>query len=492
MATNKKKTSRQDLGVKIFLSLTALLVIAALLITGATSLLPGMTTPLASDNFKINGNMMKYFYRSTYLTMVSQLGDYISYSGLDTSKSLKTQSFFGGEQTWHDYLIETSTAQAKQTLVLAEAAKASGIILTEEDHATIEENFASMMAAAKQYQYPNLNAFIAAQYGKGLTEKDVRRALEISLLASRYSQKMTDEIVITDDEITTFFNEHEENYTYVSIRQSIFSATDALNIDNLTEEEKATIIAGYKKSAEELAATKSVEEFEAYMTEYMKNNVAAGGSGEITEENIANNLEATKYPEYSSRETEQGKWAFAAERKVGDTTIIENEAGTEFTVCMIERTKYRDEDPSRNVRHILFLASEHTDAAGAKTAAEEVLAKWNAGEKTEEAFAALASEYSEDPGSVAEGGLYEDVLPGAMVAEFDTWLFADERKAGDVEIVETADYGAHIMFYVGEGKPEWEINVRADLKQDKYNTEYEALAAATEIKESSFAMGLVE
>ncbi len=491
MAKNKKKISGQDLTVKIVLAVTAIVIIGCLCGLIISGPLFRIVSPLASDNFKVSGPMMKYYYQSTYLNLVSQMGDYLSYTGLDTSKPLDKQSFMGSEQTWHDYLIETSTAQTKQTLVLAEAAKAAGMTITEEDEATIKENFDAMQQAATQYGYPTLNSFIAAQYGEGLKEKDVRRALELTILASKYSEKIADEIVITDDEINTFFTENEKNYTYVSLRQTTFSATNALNIEGLTDAEKADIIAGYKKSAEELAATKSVEEFELYMTDYMKQNVAEGGTGEITEENIASNLEATKYPNYTSRDTEQGKWAFAEERKVGDTTIIENEAGTEFTVCMIEETKTRSEDLSRNVRHILFLASEHTDAAGAKAAAEEVLAKWNAGEKTEEAFAALAREYSEDPGSAKEGGLYENVLPGEMVSEFDGWLYAEERKAGDVEIVESADYGAHIMFYVGEGQPEWEITVRSDITEKKYSEAYDALASATEIKESKFAMGLV-
>ena len=104
----------------------------------------------------------------------------------------------------------------------------------------------------------------------------------------------------------------------------------------------------------------------------------------------------------------------------------------------------------------------------------------------------LADEYTEDTGSASNGGLYENVMSGEMVEEFDAWLYDDARKAGDVEIVETADYGAHIMYYVGEGQPEWEVNVRSAITSEKYNSAYEALEAATEIKENAGALKRVD
>lgn len=129
----------------------------------------------------------------------------------------------------------------------------------------------------------------------------------------------------------------------------------------MTDEQKNEMKAELQARAEALAACKTTDEFDAYLTEYMKEQTTE--SGEITEDNIASNLEDTKYRPYSSRTTGQGEWAFADERKVGDTKIIENEDSISYTVVMVERTKFRDEDKTRNVRHILFLTEEHTDAA---------------------------------------------------------------------------------------------------------------------------------
>ncbi|MBR7184423.1 MAG: peptidylprolyl isomerase [Clostridia bacterium] len=491
MGNTKKKTTRKDLGLKIFLALTAVLLAVVLLgsLIGSTGILLRMSSPLSSANYSFDGAMLSYIYRTSYMNMLNQLGEYASYIGLDSTKSLKSQMSMDGEQTWHEYFLSAAVEQAKEILVLAEAAKAAGMELTDEDKATVDANFTALEEAAVQYNYPSVSSFIAAQYGSGIKVNDIRKAIELSLLASKYSQQITEGIEVTDAEIDAHFAEHEADHTFVALRQFTFSSTGALLAEDATDEQINQAKADLKAKADALAACKTVEEFDAYLTQYWKDMTAE--TGEITEENIASNLEQTKYPNYSARDTEQGKWAFAEERKVGDTTIIADDEAISYTVVMLEKTKSRDEDLSRNVRHILFQSANHTDAAGAKAAAEEVLAKWEASAKDENAFAALATEYTEDTGSKENGGLYENVLPGEMVSAFDTWLFDADRKVGDVEIVESTEYGAHIMFYVGEGEPEWKISVRSDITNERYAAAYEELAANTTIKENAGALKMV-
>lgn len=110
-----------------------------------------------------------------------------------------------------------------------------------------------------------------------------------------------------------------------------------------------------------------------------------------------------------------------------------------------------------DVRHILFQPTDknedgtYPDAAweACKEKAEALLEQWKNGEATEEAFAALAAEQSEDPGSASNGGLYTGVTEGQMVAPFEDWCFDATRQPGDSGLVKT-DYGYHIMYFVGK------------------------------------------
>lgn len=489
MATTKKKISGKDLGIKLFLIATVIIIIAAIgfnMITSSGLLLHSFK-PITSENYTVNAAMMNYFYKTSYYGFVNQMGDYLSYFGLDTSRPLDKQAYTE-DMTWHDYFLDSTTAQVKEMLVLAESARAEGMELSAEEIAGIDETMASIASTAASYGYSNVSTFLAAQYGAGIKEKDVRASMELSTLAGKYSQKISDGIEVSEDEINAYFEENSESYTYVDLRQFSFAASEA-ETANATDEEKAQIMANLKEKADALAACKTIEEFEAHLTEYMKSNVPEGQ--EITDENIANNIESTKYAKYNSRETEQGKWAFEDGRKVGETFIVEDEKSVACFVYMMERPEYRDETITRDVRHILFLSSEHTDAEGAKAKAEEILAEWEAGEKTQDAFAALADKYSEDTGSNTNGGLYENVNAGDMVEEFDAWLFDEARKAGDVEIVETEQYGAHIMYYVGEGEPVWKLSVKSALKEEKYTAAYEALAEKVNVNVNESAAKLV-
>ncbi len=76
-----------------------------------------------------------------------------------------------------------------------------------------------------------------------------------------------------------------------------------------------------------------------------------------------------------------------------------------------------------------------------KTKAEEILNKAKAGED----FAKLAKDYSEDPGSKDNGGLYVEVKKGTFVPELDNIIF-DKMKVGEVypEIV-SSQFGYHIV-----------------------------------------------
>lgn len=131
-----------------------------------------------------------------------------------------------------------------------------------------------------------------------------------------------------------------------------------------------------------------------------------------------------------------------------------------------------------NVRHILVKPAETEDDEGvvsitdeawaeAEAEANRIYDEWKAGEATEESFAALATSKTQDPGSQGTGGLYEDVYPGQMVAEFNDWCFDTARKPGDTAVVKTS-YGYHIMYFVEQtDNLYWRTVVDGMIKDEK-------------------------
>ena len=135
-----------------------------------------------------------------------------------------------------------------------------------------------------------------------------------------------------------------------------------------------------------------------------------------------------------------------------------------------------------NVYHILLTESGEGSADKAKAKAEEILKEWQDGAADLDSFKALAEKYSEDTVSAVEGGLVGQITKGATVEVFDNWCFDEARKVGDVEIVKTADYGHHLIFFNGESDPIWYVDTKADLHTERVEDWYETQEKAIESK----------
>ena len=135
-----------------------------------------------------------------------------------------------------------------------------------------------------------------------------------------------------------------------------------------------------------------------------------------------------------------------------------------------------------DVRHILIQPEQDIDSDGdlepdsssdeawaaAEQSANDTYERWKLN-PTEENFATVATDTTFDTGSAENGGLYEGVYPGQMVAEFEQWCFDTTRKPGDHEIIRT-DYGYHIMYFVGEGDyMYWYANAENDCMMKKFD-----------------------
>lgn len=130
-----------------------------------------------------------------------------------------------------------------------------------------------------------------------------------------------------------------------------------------------------------------------------------------------------------------------------------------------------------SVRHIL-IATQASTAGGTTRTDEEALARAKEVEAKLAAggdFAALAKEYSDDPGSKDNGGLYADADLQGYIEEFKAASATQEiGKVG--EPVKTA-YGYHII-KVESRKVKTLDEVKDSLRQQLVNTVYQQFVAA--------------
>lgn len=121
-------------------------------------------------------------------------------------------------------------------------------------------------------------------------------------------------------------------------------------------------------------------------------------------------------------------------------------------------------EEQRRASHILInAAADASDEVrkAARAKAEKVLAEVR---KSPSSFAALAAQYSDDPGSKSHGGDLDFFGRNAMVKPFETAAFA--LKKGEISGIVESDFGFHIIMLTdirpGGGKPLSEVRVQIE------------------------------
>ena len=388
---------------------------------------------------------VSYYYANQYHTFANQYGSYAAMFGLDTSngvKGLDKQDCPFAEGSWKDYFLDAAKDQMLQSKALLDYAAANGITLEESETAAVDASFAGIDEAARSYGYGSADKMMAANYGTGVTVKLVRGAYLDSALASKALEAATAAFTYTDaqlEEAYAAYNGERDSFTFSYVQ---IEAHDHENAEaEATEEQHAEAEA----SAEAVKAA-----YEAGKDTDFAARLSAAAE--------ANGLTATEQTLSGSGLYFAKEWLMDGTRRAGDATVEES-GDHVYVVVFLSRDDNHYKTAS--VRHILVKAEAAEDGtysdeakAKAKARAEEILAEYQAGDKTEESFAALAEKYSEDTGSNTNGGLYENIRKGQMVAEFNDFCFAPHSK-GDTAIVygESGSYaGYHVMYYVGEGE----------------------------------------
>lgn len=453
-----------------------------------------------------------YYFYSGVNSFAASYGSYMSLFGLDLSQPLNQQSY-SDTMTWQDYFDQQAVDQLQRVYALSDEASEQGF---EHDATENYNTFAESVKANAESQEMDVDEYCKSLYGSYATLEGVKPYIERSSLAAAYYDSIEDATEVTEDEINTYYAENKADYdsvdyllckvaadmpeeeteadetAAVETTDSSASETNATETaETMSEEEKAAAEAE-KQAAEEAAMAEAKARADEMLGKVTDEASFDAVYGEYAEDaSVASLNENIK--KSSVVPTEAGEWLFDDARQAGDKTVIEYEAGNAYyVVYFIDR--YLEHAKTVDVRHILVRTetTDETDAESGETAAEteseedkaaaeeaakstakakaeDIYNEWKNGDATEDSFAELANTYSDDTGSNTNGGLYEAVKDGDMVANFNSWIFDAARKPGDTDIVET-DYGYHIMYFVGDNDEEWHVSIENTLRSDKMNT----------------------
>ncbi len=343
---------------------------------------------------------------------------------------------------------------------------------------SLEEQFTQMALTSGR----SVSSLVKLYYGPGVSLRMIERDLRNSMLINYYEDFIRDQADLSDEKVEEFYQEYKDNLDVYSYYSYVFNLeTD----EDATADDKKEALDDLVKTAG--LALGDLEEFSFQETilKYLSEEEMAG----LEEDPDALALKKERAGRIS---TAVLGFLKDGSLKQGDAKVIE---GTSTVTLVQFIGRARDNFKPYSVRHILIRNPE--DDAEAKTdeelkkEAEDVLKEYLDGDRTEASFVKLVIQHSQDPGSKAAGGLYEDVAAGTMVAEFENWCTEDGRKKGDTGIVKTV-HGYHIMYFEGYGEePELPGRIRESLKEIHLNEWVERISNDAQLTRHPFGMKFV-
>ena len=402
------------------------------------------------------------FYVDAVSNFYSQVGSYATLYGLDVTKPLDQQIV--DEETgttWADEFKTSAESNIKSVYAICDEAAANGFTLSEDDQTAINNELASLAVNAISYGYSNVDDYLAAMYGAGANEEVVRAYIEKCYTASMYRASVAEAMEYTDADIQAKDAEDPNAYSNFSYN-SYFLSTSKFLEGGTTAEDGTVTYSDEEKAAAIAAAEAVAKSLTGENITSIKDLDTAIAALEINKE--ATTAASTPYTDsaYSYLASAIQSWVADESRQAGDLTYLPSTTtdaeGKESIngYYVVWFTARNDNDYQlANVRHILAkFEGGTTDSTGVTTysdaekaaalkEAEAIYAQWKNGEATEESFAALANEKSDD-GDGTTGGLYTDIYKGMMVESFNDWIFAG-HAAGETEIIES-EFGYHIMY----------------------------------------------
>ena len=200
---NKKKNMPTWVGTAIVCAVLAVVVLFSVFcVLSERGVFLRMRKVAESENYTITVPMMSYLLGSQYEQAISNYNEQLEvykqygltaenmpFSGDKTGDNLNTSgSVFDlrnqiykrisdangtviGVETWYDYFASATATRAEQILTMCEQAYNSGMTLTEDEMAVIDSRIALLETYAQLYGYGDVDGFLGASYGTGVTAK---------------------------------------------------------------------------------------------------------------------------------------------------------------------------------------------------------------------------------------------------------------------------------------------------------------------------------
>lgn len=308
-----------------------------------------------------------YVYHMQYISLMNTYGDYAStLFKLDTSKPLDEQecpSFMNTEgkenYTWDRYFRDATRSQLKQLAAYEAYAGQHDIKLDDDDLKEIDDTIASIAETAKKNNYGSVSKFLAANYGRGCNESVARAIMELQTLAGKVQTSITDVETYTAEQLAEKYDSVKDSYDKFTYSYYLVAAELPEHEHSEDEDEHA-----HEPTDEAKAAAKATaEEILAKLSD--GTSLADAAKAVVTDAEVKEQTDLAG----SSVETALSEWIKSADRKAGDTAVVDSGTGSYVVVFTKRDNNQAPTEESGDQNYCDYVAENLLK--------QDVLSEWN-------------------------------------------------------------------------------------------------------------------
>lgn len=306
-----------------------------------------------------------YVYHMQYISLMNTYGDYAStLFKLDTSKPLDEQTCplnkEGKENyTWDQYFRDATRSQLKQLAAYEAYAGQHDIKLDDDDLKEIDDTIASIAETAKKNNYGSVSKFLAANYGRGCNESVARDIMKLQALAAKVQTSITDAETYTAEELAAKYDSVKDSYDKFTYSYYLVAAELPEHEHSEDEDEHA-----HEPTDEAKAAAKATaEEILAKLSD--GTSLADAAKAVVTDAEIKEQTDLAG----SSVETALSEWIKSADRKAGDTAVVDSDTGSYVVVFTKRDNNQAPTEESGDQNYCDYVAENLLK--------QDVLSEWN-------------------------------------------------------------------------------------------------------------------
>lgn len=337
----RKRQEAKEKKNKLIFRITSL-VIAAAIVIGIGIYFIIRHNQIYGEYIKVGDNSITkleydYYYQTSVDSFTTNYSQYLSYFGLDTTKSFADQKY-SDTLTWDDYFAQQAVELIKQTKALLDDSNKNNF---EYD---VDENYNTYVNSIKEAASTNsmgVGKYYKTKFGANATESNLKSIIKEYLIAGAYYNQLSEQNKPTDSEVQAYYEQNKDQYDSIDYRVLAVESQDAAN--------------------EMLSKITDGASFASLSVKYAPDDVKANYESE--------DASLVTGGTSSSISTTYNSWLYDASRKAGDKTVIENADNGTFDVLYFVNRYYEstnndtisDTITSENVnKYIATLTANYT------------------------------------------------------------------------------------------------------------------------------------